>query len=276
LQELTPDRLQAWNKQNVSPSNTTVYVIGDVTLKDVQPLVDRTLGRWTSDARPDPKPMGRAAPSRARVVLIDQPGAAQSSINVAYSLPPYDPETSTELSVLNAVLGGAFESRLNLNLREDKGWSYGLRSRIESNFSGDQYLVAGGSVQSDKTIESMREIVKELDELNSSRPVTQEEFESQVQNKIRVLAAASEMETAVNEHMITADARGLPYDRIEGEQERLASLTLDGIRDRARKEIRSNRLTWVVIGDLSMIEGAVRALDYGDIEVWDVNGDRLR
>ena len=91
----------------------------------------------------------------------------QSTIIAGHAIDPYDPEASTELVLANGVFGGSFESRINMNLREDKSWSYGVRSSIGANASGDQTFAVSGSVQTDKTMESMQEIMRELEEFVS-------------------------------------------------------------------------------------------------------------
>jgi len=178
--------------------------------------------------------------------------------------------------VINGVFGGNFDARINMNLREDKGWSYGMRSRIDQNTSGDMALTVSGSVQIDKAAESMQEIMKEYRELVSTRPGTPAEFDREILNGTRSIPGRYETSGCFLASMVAADANDLPMDYAESEADRLAALTLEGINVRAEEILKPDQLTWVIVGDLSQMEEKIRALNYGEVEIWDHNGNRLR
>ena len=177
---------------------------------------------------------------------------------------------------MNAVFGGSFESRINMNLREDKSWSYGMRSGINSNRSGDQYIAVSGSVQSDKTMESMQEIMREYQEYVTTRPATVTEVERMKLNMTRSLPGLFATNGGFLASIVSSDSFGLPFDYAERRGERLAAITTDGVAARAKLVIDPNKLTWVVVGDLEQIEEKVRSLNYGEVEVWDAFGKRQR
>jgi predicted Zn-dependent peptidase len=276
VNDFSVDTLREFHKREVAPDNISVFMIGDITLDEARESVNRAFGKWkaTSDSRR--QPIGEAANAGPRVILVHQPGATQSTIIAGHAIGPYDPETSTELVLVNGVFGGSFESRINMNLREDKAWSYGVRSNIGSNASGDQTFAVSGSVQTDKTMESMQEIMRELEEFVAARPATPEEVERVRLNRVRSLPGAYSSNRGFLSSIIGSDSFGLPYDYAEGAADRLNAVGLDDVRERARQTIQPDNLTWVVVGDLEQIEEKVRSLNFGDVEVWDGFGNRVR
>jgi zinc protease len=130
-------KLQAWHAAEIAPDNMTVYMIGDIDLETATKAVNKAFGKWNGKNKSARSDIGSAQANKSRVVLIDYPGAASSTIVAGRSIAPYDPDTWTAMSLMNRAFGGSFESRLNMNLREDKGWSYGYRSGISRNTSGD-------------------------------------------------------------------------------------------------------------------------------------------
>jgi predicted Zn-dependent peptidase len=200
----------------------------------------------------------------------------QSTIIAGHAIGPYDPEVSTELALVNGVFGGMFESRINMNLREDKSWSYGARSRVARNASGDQTFSVSGSVQSDKTMESMQEIMRELEEYVSTRPAAADEVDRVKLNRTRSLPGSFASNRGFLGSIVTSDTYGLPFDYAESAAERINAVSLDDVNARARQVIQPENLIWIIVGDLEQIEEKVRSLNYGPVEVWDGFGNKLR
>ena len=276
LEQVDRDMLLAFHRDEVAPDNITVFMIGDIGIDEARAAVERSFGKWKADSSSARKPIGDAEASRPRVILVDHPEAPQSTIVAGHAIAPYDPETSTELYIMNGVFGGGFEARINMNLREDKHWSYGMSSGIRQNTSGDQYIAVSGSVQTDKTMESMQEIMREYDEFVSSRPATDEEVDRVKLNRTRSLPGTFATNRGFLSSIITSDSYGLPFDYAETRAERIDAVTIDDVNDSARGVIDPGKLTWVIVGDLTEIEDKVRSLEYGDVEVWDAFGNRLR
>ena len=273
---LTRERIREFHEREVAPDNITVFMIGDIDIDTATAALNRSFGNWKARNRSERRPIGETAATGPRVILIDQPDAPQSTIRVGHAMAPYDPEADTELGVMNGVFGADFEARINMNLREEKSWSYGIGSRISRNASGEQYLVVAGSVQTDKTMESMQEIMREYSEYVSSRPATADELERVKLNRTRSLPGRFSSKRGFLGSMVTSDSFGLPYDYAETAAARVDAVTLDGVNDRARDVIRPDELTWIIVGDLAEIEDKIRSLNYGPVEVWDGFGNRLR
>jgi zinc protease len=273
---LNRERIQAFHAAEVAPDSMTIFMIGDVDIDTATAALNKTFGRWDAKAASQIKPIGNAISTGPRVILIDQPEAQQSTIRVGHALAPYETEGDTELDVVNAVFGADFEARINMNLREDKAWSYGIGSGISKNTSGEQYLVVAGGVQTDKTMESMAEIMREYEEYVTSRPATAEELRRVKLNRTRSLPGRFSSKRGFLSSMIASSNYGLPFDYAETTAVRVGAVTLDGVNERARSIIRPDELTWIIVGDLSEIEEKVRSLNYGPVEIWDGFGNKLR
>ena len=163
-----------------------------------------------------------------------------------------------------------------MNLREDKGWSYGYRSSIDAVADGDMIIAAAGRVQTDRTADSMIEIRREFVEYVGGRPATANEVDRIKLNQTRSLPGSFARNSNFLGSIVQSDGLGLPFDHDEGAAGRIAAVDLDGVRARARRLIDPDNLTWVVVGDLERIEAGVRALGYGEVEVWDAFGNDVR
>ena len=276
VEQVDRAKLAAFHRAEVTPDNMTVYLIGNIGIDEAKEAVEKAFGKWTAKANSGREPIGSALVANARVILVDYPDAESSTIYAGHAIEPYDAETWTELSIMNRVFGGGFESRLNMNLREDKGWSYGYRSGVTRNASGDMTLASSGQVQTDKTMESMMEIMREFEEYVSTRPATSNEIERIKLNRTRSLPGSFSTNAGFLASIIFADSYGLPFDYAESSAARIESVTVEGVNNRARMSIDPSKLIWVVVGDLEKIEAKVRSLDYGEVEVWDAYGNKLR
>jgi zinc protease len=276
LEQVDRDMLLDFHRQEIAPDNMTVFMIGNIEVGEATAAVERSFGKWKANSNSARKPIGAAADLPPRVILVDQPEAPQSMILAGHAIAPYDPETSTELYVMNGVFGGGFDARINMNLREDKHWSYGINSHIKQNTSGDQIIAVRGSVQTDKTMESMQEIRREYEEFVTTRPASEEELERVKLNRMRSLPGDFSTNRGFLASIISSDSYGLPHNYAETRGARIEAVTKDAVNERARSVIDPGKLTWVVVGDLAQIEDKVRSLEYGEVEVWDAFGKRVR
>ncbi len=276
IEQVDRAKLEAFHRAEVAPDNMTVYMIGNIGIDEAKEAVENAFGKWKTKANSNRQPVGKALVAVPRVILVDYPGAESSTIYAGHAIAPYDPESWTELSIMNRAFGGGFESRLNMNLREDKGWSYGYRSGVIRNSSGDMTLASSGQVQTDKTMESMVEIKREFEEYVSTRPATSGEIDRIKLNRTRSLPGTFATNSGFLASIIAADSYGLPFDYAETSAARIESVTVEGINKRARSSMDPGKLTWIVVGDLKKIEEKVRSLNYGEVEVWDAYGNKLR
>jgi zinc protease len=204
------------------------------------------------------------------IYLVDRAGP-QSTITAGRLVPALDPATEPTITAMNTALGGAFTSRINMNLREDKGWSYGAGSGIRGARGERLFLVSTG-VQSDKTAESVLEIDRELTEILTGRPITDEELAAHKSNLI--LGAAGQWETngAVSGDLSQMVIYGLPEDYFDRTTAGIAASTAATVTEAARTIVGDGPTVWVVVGDRATLEPRLRALKIGEVRVVDVYG----
>lgn len=179
-------------------------------------------------------------------------------------------------SLVNTVLGGSFTSRLNMNLREDKGWSYGAVSEMDAG-SRLGRVSAGAAVQTDRTADAMREIDREIRELGTTRTPSTQEIASARNDMLLGMPASLQGGTGVLSFYRSAHENGLPETYWDGYVQRMLALTPEQITEASRTLYDPSSLTWVVVGDLAKIEAEVRALDLGEVQVLDATtGQRVR
>ena len=188
VKSFTRDNLASHHAANYTPEGTTLMLVGDITRGDAIKQAEKAFGGWQSGAVTDSDgDVDDTLDDKATTIyLADKPGAPQSVIRAGYLTVPRHHPDYLALNLLNYILGGQFSARLNMNLRQDKGYSYGYMSSIDW-LTGPSALTAGGSVQTEVTKESVAETIKEFEEIRSARPVTQEEFDDAVNGILRGL-----------------------------------------------------------------------------------------
>ena len=271
---LTRDDLVAFHRDWVRPQDATLIVVGDTTLKDIVPLLDKHLGDWKGQADAPAAPtIGEVArPGKARVFLIDQPGAVQANIFAGEVVPSTRDAGSVKFDIANSVLGGEFSSRLNMNLREDKHWAYGAYS-FAANALGQRPWMAFAPVQIDKTADSLKELQREISEYSSGKaPPTADEVAKIQAPEIRGLPGSLETASAVMGAISGIVRYDRPDDYVFRRKAEIEALTPAQVKQ-AAATIDPNALTWVVVGDLKQIEQPVRALKLGELQVLDADGN---
>ena len=277
ITSLTREDLVAFHESWIRPDNATLIVTGDVTMDGIVPLLERHFGDWGAPATPRPsKALAAAARSTApRIFLVDKPGAIQSNILVGQTLASSTAPNRLEIETMNNVLGGTFTSRINMNLREDKHWSYGARSSLPDAL-GERPWLLSAPVQTDRTVEAMREIQREIAEFLGPRPATGDEI-ARIRNRdVRALSGQFETNSTVSGAIAQMVTFGRPDDYVRTLKTRIEAQTDEGVRAAARESLDPSRMTWVVIGDLKTIEQPIRDLRLGEVKVLDADGKVVR
>ncbi|MBN6150637.1 insulinase family protein [Xanthomonas sp. AmX2] len=255
------------------PEQATLIVVGDTTLAKIVPLLDAQFGDWKGEgAAPALKaPAAAPRPARPRVYLIDQPGAVQANLFAAQLVPPSTDPASTRFDIANGVLGGEFTSRLNMNLRENKHWSYGARSSA-SNALGQRPWAAAAPVQIDKTAPALQEMHKEISAFASGKVPPSKEEVARIRNiQTLSLPGAYETASAVLSTISGIVRNGRPDDYVFRRKAEIEAMTPAQVAQAAAL-LDPNALTWVVVGDLKQTERPVRALKLGEVTVIDADG----
>jgi zinc protease len=263
----TRDDVVAHHQRLILHRRPTFLVVGDVEAEEAIHEVEKAFAGFGVAVAETPfisQGQGEHDPSlpvrgQSVIYVVDKPGAAQSVINagqvgVARTHPDYVP-----LVVMNMAFGGQFTARLNMNLREDKGYTYGYRSRFDWRKQASSY-VAGGSVQTAVTRESLVETLKEFRDLHGERPLSEEEFERARLALIRGFPPTFETPGQVLRRLLDIVHYGLPDDYFVGQVARLESVTLEDVHRVAREHVDPESLSIVVVGDKAVIDGPVREL----------------
>jgi predicted Zn-dependent peptidase len=264
--------IQQWHAAALRPQDATLVVVGDTNLKTVLPLLEKYFGDWKAAGSANAaKVPAVAAQPKARVFLVDQPGAVQANIVAAETLPSSTDPNAVQYDMANMVIGGDFTARLNMNLREDKHWSYGARSGAQGAV-GPRLWTASAPVQIDKTGESVAEIQRELsDYASGKRPATAEEVAGMKKVMTLTLPGAYETAAAVMNTIASNALYGRPDDYVFKRSAEIDAMTPAQV-NTAAKTFGSTGLTWLIVGDLSKTEAPVRALNLGEVTVLDADG----
>ena len=274
LNELRLDGLRTFHDTWFRPNNATLIVVGDVTMAELEPALEARFGGWEPGATPR-KNLGAVGHQAESVVyLIDRPDSEQSIIFAGHVAPPKSDARDLQIETMNNVLGGGFTARINMNLREDKGWSYGAQSLLLAAAGQRPYFVFA-PVQTDRTADSMAEIDKEIAAIRTGgdRPPTAEELARVQDQRTLTLPGRWETNGAVMADILQLVRFGLPDDYWETYAATVRALTLDEIRAEADRVLQPDRLIWVVVGDRERIEESIRELDLGPIRFLDADGN---
>jgi zinc protease len=263
LKGITTADLKAFHAAHYRPGHAALVVAGDVTADTIVPLLERTLGGWKG-AAPVKSPPAADAPqlTARRVFLIDKPGAAQSQIRIGWVGVPRSTPDYFPLRVLNTILGEAFTSRLNTNLREVHGYAYGASSRFDMRLSAGAFYAAAG-VQTDKTSEALKEFFNELARIHE--PVSAEELEKAKNYLALQLPRSFETTRGTANALAQAYVYDLPADYYATYGDRVRAVMAADVKRAADKYIQSDRFAVVIIGDRKVIEPGVKALNLGPI-----------
>ena len=276
LNALGLDGLRAFHDTWFRPGNATLIVVGDVTLAELEPALEARFGDWKPGGVPR-KNLGAVEPQAETVVyLVDRPGSEQSIIFAGHAAPPKSDPRDLRIETLTDILGGGFTARINMNLREDKGWSYGARGLL-IDAAGQRPFFVFAPVQTDRTADSMAEIDKEINGIRGGggRSPAAEELARVKDQRTLTLPGRWETNRAVMADLVEMVRFGLPDDHWETYADTVRALDLDDVAAEADRFLQPDRLIWVVVGDRARIEESVRALGLGELRFLDADGARI-
>jgi predicted Zn-dependent peptidase len=266
--------LRSFHDARYTPAAATLVVAGDVTADSALPLLEKAFGAWKAPAA---APAGAAVPAppqvRGRTVwLVDKPGSVQSAIRLARVGVSWTDPQYAATEVMNTLLGGSFTSRLNDNLREKHGYTYGARSGF-ARYRTAGLFVAMADVQTDKTAPALTEFMNELNRIRT--PATPEEAERA--RSYAALRYPEQFETTqqVAEHVVEKVVYDLPDGFFEEFVPKALAVDAAAIQKVAGVDVDPRTIAIVVVGDRSKVEGPIRALNLGpvkDLTVEDVMG----
>lgn len=265
VERLTAADAADFYRRGWQPANVAVIVAGDVTPQVARELLSLRLARWTTAPTPGTQPspaVTQGSPPR-RLVLVDQPAAAQSTICVGFPTVPRGAAEWAAIDVVNRVLGGGYASRINLNIREDKGYSYNVRSALSENRSAG-LLYIRGTIVIDKTVPAITEVLKELDRLRS-QPPSDAELRA---GRAAAIAMATQLETnvQVGDAVTRAFVFALPLDYVARYVHEVQSLTRERALDAAAAFFSAARASIVVLGPALRLREGLSSAQLGQVE----------
>ena len=273
VKAITRDDVVAFQKAYFQPGRAIITVVGDITALKAKAAVEKGLAAWAkAGEKPSFDYPKLPELQTAKIYLVDKPGAAQSVFNIGLPGPPRNTPDYFALQVLNTILGGQFQSRLNANLREQKGYSYGVRSAFGYG-KGPGAFNAGGSIFTAKTDAALIEFMKELKGIVGEKPITDEELKTAKESLIQGLPQRFASVSAISQAITSLTLQGLPDDYYQTYAKNVSAVTKEDLLRVAKQYIDLNHLAIVIVGDRSLIESPLKATEIAPITYIDLEGN---
>jgi len=271
VSQMTRDDLVKFHDTWYKPNNATLLIVGDATLAAINPKLEKLFASWKPGDVPPLDIPNVSAPAKDVVYLMDRPGSGQSVIFAAQLAPPSNSPDRIPLAMVNDIFGGNFSSRINMDLREDKHWSYGVRSLLLP-ARGERPFVSVSPVQTDKTKESMLQLLAQYKDIVSNRPIGEVELRDEQANATLALPGSFETVEQLSGAYGNILQYKLPEDYYDTFTEKVLAVTLAEVNETAKKYILPGHLVWLVVGDLSKVETGIRELDIGEVHKIEPDG----
>lgn len=273
IKRITREDVVVFHKAYFQPGRALVTVVGDITPASVKPVIEKTLAPWAKGGAPPSFDYPVLPEPKARTIfLVDKAGAAQSTFAIGRPGPPRNTPDYFALQVMNTMLGGMFQSRLNANIREEKGYSYG----VSSNFAygkGPGAFRTGGDIVTEKSDAALVEFMKELRGIHGERPITDEELATAKDALVQRLPGTFATVGSINNAITTLWTQGLPDDYYQQYAKSITAVTKDDVLRVAKQYLDLERLAIVIVGDRSVIEAPLKATGIAPIVYYDIEGE---
>ena len=274
VKNMRTDDLKKFHKTWIKPNNATLVVVGNITLSEITPMLESRFKNWEQGNVLQKNIAKVVLQEESSIYIMDRPGSIQSLVLGGHLAPPKSNPDEIAIECMNNVLGGQFVARVNMNLREDKHWSYGAFTLL-IDARGQRPFLVYAPVQTDKTKESVAELQKELTEITTTRPPTEQELNRVINNMTLELPGswetAAEVGGAINEIV----RFGYNDDYFQGYAQKVEAVNLEQVSASAKKVVHPKKLIWVIIGDRAKIESGLRELNIGEIKLIDSDGKVL-
>jgi zinc protease len=270
ISAFTVEDVRAFYRATYQPANSAIIVVGDVTPDRVMPLLETSFGKWQGGSASAQHPTYQAAPLPAerQIYIVDKPGAPQSQVRIGWVGVPRSTPDYFPITVMNTVLGGAFSSRLNLNLREKHGYTYGAQSQFDMRLNAGP-VVATAGIQTDKTADALKEFFLELNGI--LQPVPADELTRAKHYVSLRYPLGFETTGDIAARLEQAVVYHLPDDYFSTYVQKIEAVTAAEVQRVAQKYIVPNKFAVVIAGDRAAIEPGIRALNLGPIKIMTVD-----
>jgi zinc protease len=264
VRSLTRDAIVSFWKQNFVPNNSALVVAGDISMAELRPIAEKVFGGWQRGMPANPALAGPAA-TQARILIVDRPGAPQTQLRVASIGAPRSVSEFQAIQVMNTALGGLFSSRINMNLREEHGYTYGAGSGFDFRRGAGPFAIATG-VRTDVTAPAVSEILKEVRGMAES-PMKTEELARAKDARTQSLPAGFQTSQAAAASLAQLFIYDLGLDYYNHVAERVSAVTTEQTLEAAKKYLVPDRMVIVAVGDRAKIEPELRKLNVAPVEV---------
>jgi zinc protease len=267
---LTRDDVTGFYTSHYGPADSALVLVGDVTVPEAKKLAEEYFGKWTGTASAAVTLPPAPTPGPTHIVIVDKPGAPQTALEAfGVGVPANSPDLQT-LQVMNYVLGGSFASRINMNLREVHGYTYGANSGYQSYRAGGPF-VAGGLVKTDVTGPAATQLMYEIKRFPDNPPTEAELNEAKIAN-VQSLPGRFETSGAIAGSMTSIFLYDRPLNYYATLPAKYAAVTAADVQRVAKEDVHPDQLIIVAAGDRAKIEPGLKDANLGPVEVRDING----
>lgn len=270
---ITTADLKKFHETHYRPNNATLIVVGDVTMKEISPVVEKHFGQWKQGTVPQPSYPPPPTVPTTRLFLVDKPQAAQSEIRIGHVGISRTNEDYFPVVVLNTILGGQFSSRVNMNLRETKGYTYGARTGF-SMWKQPGAFTAQAAVKTAVTDSSVIEFMKELRRI-VEEDVTEKELTFAKNSLIRREPQGFETPQQIANQLATLVLYNLPDNYFNTYVQNFEKITITDVRRVAKKYLNPGAVNIVIVGDVATIRDGLEKLGYGKATILDADGKQV-
>ncbi|WP_394971773.1 M16 family metallopeptidase [uncultured Croceitalea sp.] len=274
VDKLTKDDIVKFYDTWIKPNNATLVVTGDVEMKNLKSKLEKALGKWKKADVPTITFNKPSANSKNTLYLMNRPESQQSVIIAGHLTKKYGDLSEVAMEQMVNILGGDFTSRINMNLREDKHWSYGAGGFVIG-AKEERPFIMYAPVQTDKTAESVKELRKEISDFLTTRPATQAELDKVKTNQVLKLPGQWETNSAVNNSVTNLVRYNLADDYYKKYDQNVRNLSLSELHKVAKDVVKPEAVNWFMVGDRAKIASKLDELGFDQIIEIDADGKPL-
>lgn len=273
--KLTRQDLVNFQQSWIKPNNATLVIVGDTTMDEIKPKLEKLFKGWTAGNIREKNVAAVTLMEKSAIYIMDKPDAPQSLVIAGHIAPSSADVDRIAIETMNFILGGDFVSRINMNIRENKHWSYGAGSFLPG-ARGQQPFIVYAPVQADKTKETMFELKQELENIIGKKPINNDEYSNAKNSQTLQLPGQWETMAAVEGSLLEIVQYGLADDYFKTYPIKVLQLKMEDLANAAKKVIHPQALTWVIVGARAMIEPKIRELGYSEIYLIDTDGNIIK
>ena len=265
ISAITRDDIVAFHSTNYAPDAITLILVGDLTVEEGLKLAENSFGKWTGKRAQRATAMDRPAKAERASQIVSKPDAAQSELRIGHVGVPRMHPDYFPIVVMNAVLGGLFSSRINLNLREAHGYTYGASSYFDWRRQAGPFVIST-AVQSEVTGAAISETLKEIDRMRQEK-IGEEELSLATDYLEGVFPIRYETTGAIAAALANMVTFGLPEDYYDTYRSRISAVTTHDVLEAAKTHVKADEIQIVVVGNSAILEPQIKALDIGPLSI---------